>query len=134
MNSLDAIPAVRRLDTDRNDCAAFEIVGHVNSADVENLFGLLEGVYALHDRVDLLIRLVDHDGVDWADVDEDTVAEGKRLAREHVRRCAAVGEPNWLPYVQSFFNPETVVELKHFSADDEGAAWDWLDAAPAEER
>ncbi len=133
MSSIAAVPAVRRLDTVRSDSAAFEIVGHVSSADVENLFGLLEGVYALHDRVDLLIRLVDHDGVDWSDVDEDTIAEGKRLARLHVRRCAAVGEPNWLPYVQSFFNPETVVDLKHFASEDEAAAWEWLESAPAAE-
>ena len=42
MNSLEPVPAVRRIDTDRDDLCAFEIVGHVTAADVENLFGLLK--------------------------------------------------------------------------------------------
>lgn len=129
---LEDVPAVRRIDTDRSDCSAFDIVGHVSSADVENLFGLLEGAYALHDRIDVLVRIVDHDGVDWADVSEDTMKEGKRLAQKHVRRCATVGEPNWIPYVTGFFSPAIEVELKHFDADKESEAWVWIDAEAVE--
>ncbi len=50
MHSLDPVPAVRRIETDRSDACAFEIVGHVSPADIENLYGLLEGAYALHRR------------------------------------------------------------------------------------
>ena len=132
MYSLDPVPAVRRIETDRLDCSAFEIVGHVSAADVENLFGLLEGAYALHDRIDVLIRMVDHDGVDWADVSDETLSEGKTKAKFHVRRCASVGEPNWINDVQGFFTPLTEVELKHFDLEDAPAAWAWIGARPAE--
>jgi hypothetical protein len=130
MHSLDPVPAVRRIETDRSDCAAFDIVGHVGSADVENLFGLLEAAYALHDRVDVLIRIVDHDGVDWSEVSSETVSEGKRHASAHVRRCATVGEPNWIPNVTGFFSPQVDVELKHFPSDEIEAAWAWIGAQP----
>jgi hypothetical protein len=133
MHSLDRVPAVRQIPTDRPDCSAFDIFGEVMSADVENLFGLLEAAYALHDQVDLLVRMVDHDGVDWSDVSSETISEGKRLAQAHVRRCAAVGEPNWIPSVTGFFTPRPDVELKHFSSEDEAEAWAWIGARPVEE-
>ena len=131
MQSLDRVPAVRQIETDRSDCSAFEIVGHATSADVENLFGLLEAAYALHDRIDVLVRIVDHNGVDWSDVSSETISEGKRLARQHVRRCAAVGEPNWIPAVTGFFSRPDV-ELKHFADEDSDEAWAWIGARPVE--
>ncbi len=132
MQSLDAVPAVRRIETDRPDVSAFEIVGHVTSADVENLFGLLEGAYALHDRLDVLIRLVDHDGVDWSDVSPETLSQGKSMALKHVRRCAAVGEPDWISQVQGLFS-KIEVELRHFALEEEAQAWKWLGAQSVEE-
>jgi hypothetical protein len=133
MHSLDPVPAVRRIETDRPDCSAFEIAGHVSAADAENLYGLLEAAYALHDRIDLLIRLADHDGVDWAEISGETLSQGKTLARQHVRRCAAVGEPDWTASVGGWFEPAEPVELGHFAADREAAAWEWLGAHPVEQ-
>ncbi len=132
MHSLDRVPAVRQIATDRADCSAFDIVGQVTSADVENLFGLLEAAYALNDQIDLLVRMVDHDGVNWSDVSSATISEGKRLAQEHVRRCAAVGEPNWIPDVTGFFTRPDV-ELKHFASEHEAEAWAWIGARPVED-
>ena len=56
MHPMDSVPAIRRLDTGRTDLLAIEIAGAVTGADVENLYGLLEGAYALHDRIDLLVH------------------------------------------------------------------------------
>lgn len=133
MSFLEAVPAVRRIETDRDDLFAIDIVGHVSAADAENLFGLLEAAYALHPRIDVLVRLTDHDGVDWADISQDTVSQGKAQAGRHVARCAAVGEPNWIPLVQGFFAAAVPTELRHFDAADEQAAWDWLGARPVPE-
>ncbi|TGQ42722.1 MULTISPECIES: STAS/SEC14 domain-containing protein [unclassified Mesorhizobium] len=130
MNSLESVPAVRRIPTDRDDLFAVDIVGHVLASDAENLFGLLEAAYALHPRIDVLVRLIDHDGVDWAKVSGETVTQGTAHALEHVGRCAAVGEPNWIPEVQGLFTASLPVELRHFRAEDEAAAWEWLGARP----
>ena len=96
MNFLQSVPAIRRIETDRDDLFAIDVVGHVSAADAENLFGLLEAAYALHQRIDVLVRLVDHDGVDWTDVSDETLKQGTVHALEHIGRCAAIGEPDWI--------------------------------------
>lgn len=132
MAMLEAVPAVRRIETDRADLFAIDLVGHVSAADAENLFGLLEACYAVHPRIDVLVRMVDHDGVDWGEIDQTTFHEGKAQAREHVRRCAAVGEPDWTGGLSGLFSSPEPVELRHFSSEDEASAWAWLGAKPAE--
>lgn len=131
LNFLDAVPAVRRIDTDREDLFAVDIVGHVAAADAENLFGLLEAAYALHPKLDVLVRLIEHDGVDWPHVSDETARQGTAHALEHIRRCAAVGDPDWIPYAQGFFAKPPPFELRHFDWEDEAAAWRWLGARPA---
>ena len=130
MAMLDAVPAVRRIETDRPDLFAIDVVGHVSAADVENLYGLLEAAYALHPKIDVLVRMVDHDGVDWAEVSDETVRDGKAHAREHVARCACVGEPDWTADLQGWFTTAEPVELRHFPDDEESEAWLWLGARP----
>ena len=132
MNSLESVPAIRRIDTDREDLFAVDVVGDVSAADAENLFGLLEAAYTLHSRIDVLVRLVDLEGVDWADVSAETLEQGKADALEHIGRCATVGEPNWISEVQGFFTAPLPVELRYFKAKDEASAWDWLGARPVD--
>ncbi|MHA6641942.1 SpoIIAA family protein [Mesorhizobium sp. A623] len=129
MNSLESVPAIRRIDTDRDDLLAVDIVGHVSAADAENLFGLLEAAYALHPKIDVLVRLIEHDGVDWAELSRQTLERGKANAIEHVQRCATVGEPNWTGQVQGLFTT-LPTDLRHFDTEDEPDAWAWLGAKP----
>ena len=133
MNFLDSVPAIRRIETSRDDLFAIDVVGHVSSADAENLFGLLEAAYALHPRIDVLVRLINHDGVDWADVASETLKKGEANAKQHVARCASVGEPNWIPDVQGWFSASMPIELRHFKAEEEQEAWQWLGATPIDE-
>jgi hypothetical protein len=132
MNFLENVPAIRQIDTDRADLLAVEIVGRVAAADAENLFGLLEAACVLHPKIDALVRLVDHDGVDWAGISEDTLKQGKARALEHVARCAAVGEPDWTAGARGWFEAALPVELRHFDSAGEADAWRWLGARPIE--
>jgi hypothetical protein len=127
MNFLDTVPAIRQIDTDRDDLFAIDVVGHVSAADGENLFGLLEAAYALHQRIDVLVRLVDHDGVDWADIADETLKQGTVQAIQHIARCAAIGEPDWIANAKGLL-PDSSIEFRHFKAEDEAAAWEWLGA------
>jgi hypothetical protein len=131
MNFLDAVPTIRRIDTNREDLLAVDVVGHVSAADAENLFGLLEAAYELHPKIDVLVRLTDHDGVDWADLSKRTLQRGEAEALEHVQRCATIGEPNWIRQVRGLFT-ELPIELRHFDAGDEADAWAWLTAKPTD--
>jgi hypothetical protein len=131
LHKLDPMPAVRRIDTTRADCTALEIVGHVSAADVENLVGLLEGAFAVHEQVDLLIRVTEHDGVDWAEISDATVAEGRRESKRHLRRMATVGDPAWASRLRQLVVSESDTEIRHFAADEESEAWAWIGARPA---
>lgn len=132
MNFLESVPAIRRIETTRPDLFAVDIVGLVTPADAENLFGLLEAAYALNPRIDVLVRLLEYEDTDWAGITPETIENGKALAAEHVGRCASIGEPDWIAEMQGFLAPSTPVELKHFPAEDEEAAWRWLGSRPLE--
>lgn len=132
MTFLNTVPSIRRIENDRDTLFAVEIVGRVSAADAENLFGLLEGAYALTPKLDLLVRLTEYDGVDWHELSAETIERGKADALAHIERCATIGEPNWIPRVEGFFT-SLPVELKHFDADDEAEAWAWLGAKPVDE-
>jgi hypothetical protein len=128
MHPLDPAPAVRRLETDNDQVFAIEITGQATAADAENLFGLLEGAYALHERIDVLVRQTDFEGADWGEIAKETVAEGRDHAERHVRRCAIVGGPDWTGSIGGFFAPDVAVTLRYFPAEQEGDAWLWLGA------
>ncbi|TGV73381.1 STAS/SEC14 domain-containing protein [Mesorhizobium sp. M00.F.Ca.ET.149.01.1.1] len=130
MNFLEAVPAIRRIDTNRDALFAIDVVGDVSPADAENLFGLLEAAYALHPRIDVLVRLTDAESVDWANISPDTLKQGVADAMEHVVRCAAIGEPSSASLVAGVFPKTLPVEVRRFDVDDEEAAWQWLGARP----
>lgn len=125
MSTLTDPPSVRRIDSPRPELFAVEITGHVSASDIENLYGLLEGFYELHERVDMLIRVVDNEGVDWDRVSPETVKAAREHAERHIARCAAIGENRVTRRIAEIFCPESA-ESRHFSADEENDAWEWL--------
>ena len=132
MNFLEAVPAIRRIETNRDALFAIDVVGDVSPADAENLFGPLEAAYALHPRIDVLIRLTDEESVDWANIKQDTLRQGMADAMEHVVRCAVIGEPSWASLVAGVFPKTLPFEVRRFDLDDEEAAWQWLGARPTD--
>lgn len=128
MRPLERVPAVRRIETDRSDVFAVEITDEFTSADAENLCGLLEGAYALHPRIDLLVRLRDIVNVDLSDLEQDTLALLRSHTHDNVGNCAVVGDATWRGDIESLFSFSSATALRHFEADDEGEAWAWLAA------
>lgn len=127
MHPLDAVPAIRRLDTSRDDLLAVEIAGPVTGADVENLYGLLEGAYALHERIDLLVRWPDGEDVAWTDIAADTLDAARGDTARHVGRCAAIGASGDISaLLRRFVGP--VGEVRRFPQEQEAEAWAWLGA------
>lgn len=126
MNPLDAVPAVRRLQTDRADLVAFEIAGSLSGPDVENLYGLLEGAYALHSEIDLIVRASDDETVEWSEVAGGTVEEGREHARSHIRRCASVGGARGVASLVEEICGGGATEYRHFGREEEADAWTWL--------
>lgn len=128
MHPFERVPAIRRIETDRPDVFAVEITTEVTSSDVENLCGLLEGAYALHERIDLLVRIVDLEDIDVTGLSPDTTRFMKDHVARHVGRCAVVDDAGWASRVERLFAPDAGVEVRRFAIDDEEAAWTWLGA------
>ena len=104
IHRLDRVPPSAASTPTASNVFAVEISGYATSADVENLYGLLEGAYALHDKIDVLVRLVDYEGAEWAHVDSHTPRKvaPRAPAREPLR---AVGDPDWTGQVAGLLRP-----------------------------
>jgi hypothetical protein len=131
MKPLETIPAIRRINTDREDLCALEIVGHFSAADLENAYGLLEGAYIVHEKIDLLVRVTHYEGFDWSSAFTETTIRGKTQALQHIRKYALVGGPGWLRTMMGIFGPLfSSIETRHFDMADEAAAWEWVGGRP----
>jgi len=128
MHPLESVPAVRRLESSNAQVFAVELRGHASAADIENFYGLLEGAYTLHDRLDLLVRLNDCDGVDWNDVARNTTREGRSHAHDHIRACAIIGPADIVRQLRDFLALAGDRELRTFRPEEEPEAWRWLRA------
>jgi hypothetical protein len=126
MNATDPLPAIRRIETDRADLCALEIVGHFTANDLENAYGLLEAAYAEHEKVDLLVRIGRYDGFDWGAVFSQTTIRGKAQALRRIRKYALVGGPAWMRPVFAVCGPLTSIRIRHFAIADETRAWEWI--------
>ena len=127
MRPIDTVPAVRRLETDRNDLLAIEIAGPMSGADVENLYGLLEGAYAINDRIDLLVRWPDGEDVDWSGIAADTLRAARDESARHVGKYAAVGASGDISALLKRL-AGSVGEFRRFAGEHEAEAWAWLGA------
>lgn len=127
-------PSIRRIETSRDDAFAFDIAGHIDAADMENIYGLLEGAYELHDRIDLFVRFRDYEGFDWGAAFRGSVWSAERNALKHVRRYVVVGGPDWIATTIALFRPFSPIDIKHFASKEEAAAWTWIDARPVEDK
>ncbi len=130
MHPLDRVPAIRRIETDRSDVFAIEIIGEVTAADVENLCGLLEGAYALNDRLDLVVRATGLEEIVWDGVSSETTASVREHASEHLNRVAEIGDIDTLREFERILKPASSIERRRFDPLEEDEAWAWIGARP----
>lgn len=123
-------PSVRRIETDREDAFAAEVTGEIESADIENMFGLLEGACELHDLIDVIVVVHDYEGFDWNALWREETYQNKSHALKHIRKCALVGAASWMTAGISLAKPFTSIEIKQFDLDELEEAWAWIGARP----
>ena len=129
-HDLEPPPAVRQIETDRDDVLAIDIVGRVRSSDIENAYGLLQAACQLHDRIDLLVRFSGYEGCDWEAAFNRTTMRGKLAIMRHVRRYAVVGAPGWIRIALLLSRPLVRFRLRHFDLQAQESAWRWIEARP----
>lgn len=128
MQNTEPLPAIHRIDTDREDLCALEIVGHLTAADLENIYGLLEAGYEQHDKIDLLLRITRYEGFDWSAAFDQSTLRAKTQALRHIRKYAIVGGPVWMRFMLGVFGRFSPVTTRHFAVEDE--AWEWIGGRP----
>jgi hypothetical protein len=127
-------PALWVIDTDRPDVFAFELDGKLTTPEVRAVTRLLERKLADHDTLRVLGRIKRAELPELlALLDADFIAI-KRRAFLHVERYAIVGGPAWLAAWTALLDKLMNTGIRHFSADAEAAAWQWLEAMPQSER
>ncbi|HWK64393.1 MAG TPA: STAS/SEC14 domain-containing protein [Rhizobiaceae bacterium] len=127
---MEPLPAIRRIDADRDDLCALEIVGRFTAADLENAYGLLQAAYERHDKIDVLIRISDYDGFDWNAALDESLVGLKSQALPHIRKYAVVGGPTWMRVALGLFGPFMSFDVRHFAMQEEAAAWAWIGGQP----
>src|SRR4051794_6057587 len=123
-------PAVRFIPTTKPDVIAFETNGKISSADMHLLVSTFDESMQAHERLRVLVRILDFDGVSLEALRHEGLWSVKMRGLKQVERYALVGGPNWMETVAKWSAPLTRVETRHFSPDEEERAWNWLEANP----
>jgi hypothetical protein len=122
-------PSIEVVPTERPDLLAFAIAGHLTADDYERtLTPRLEEALRATDAVDLLLRFDDFDGMSFGAMKEEA---GLVSFVDQLRRIAVIGGPDWMAAAAKALAPLLPLNARFFAADDEAAAWAWLDAEPA---
>ena len=128
MRPLERVPAVRRIETDHPTAFAIDLAGEFTGADAENLFGLLEGAYAISERLDLLVRTAMLEAIDVGDFDGETKQQLRDHLDNHVGRIAIVDDGEWADAIERLLKPDGTIEVRRFDMRREGDAWAWIGA------
>jgi hypothetical protein len=83
-----------------------------------------------HERLRVLVRVADFDGVTLEALREEGMASVKVRGWRQVERYALVGGPAWMASVTGWAAPLVRIQTRHFDAAREGEAWRWLEAEP----
>lgn len=132
VTATEPLPSIRKVGTSRDDLCALDIAGRLTQADIENAYGLVEGEFASHDKIDLIVRVRDFEGFDWASAFNLDILRRKMRAIGRIRCYALVGGPAWLRLLTMLSAPFISTQIRCFAAGDEPDAWKWLKARPLE--
>ncbi|MBA2663075.1 MAG: STAS/SEC14 domain-containing protein [Bradymonadaceae bacterium] len=92
--------------------------------DVDRVASRLEKVFDAHDKVNLLIKLEDIEGVD-----ADTLWKNLKLTAKHfdeIERFGVVGDSEMIEWMARISKPITSADVRHFDVDEVGEAERWV--------
>lgn len=124
-------PALSLIDTGNPLVLAFELNGTVTTRDMDRTMAKLEP--RLQEELgplNILARFGEVRVSDPASFLDSRYFGFKKDVLERVDRYALVGGPRWLELMAKAFAPVLPFELRHFPAEKEGEAWQWVGAHP----
>jgi len=127
-------PSIRIIETDKPDVLGFELDGRIGAADARAVADYFNEALDRKRPLRLLARVKRVEGAELGALFGHEFLQAKVGMLEHLDRYAVVGGPAWLCAWITAVDPLVRVEMRHFPADKEAAAWEWLGAHPKEER
>ncbi len=125
-----ASPSVHLIETTKPDVIAFEVKGRIRRHDMHQLVMVFEQALDSHERLRVLLRVADFDGVTLEALREEGLASVKMRGWRQVERYALVGGPAWLATVTGWVAPLVRLQTRHFDLAREDEAWRWLETQP----
>jgi hypothetical protein len=123
-------PSIRIIETDKPDVLGFELDGRISTADAEAVADYFNKALDRNHPLRLLGRVKNIDGAELSALFGHKYLQMRVGMLERIERYAIVGGPLWLCAWVSALDPLVSAELRHFPADKEAQAWDWLGAQP----
>jgi hypothetical protein len=128
--SVSAAPSIQLIETTARNVLAFEVDGRIRAADMRHLIAAADHALKAHERLRLLVRVVDFDGVTLEALREEGLASLKMRGWRQVERYALVGGPAWMRRLADWSGRLARTEIRHFDPDQEHEAWRWIEAQP----
>lgn len=125
--------ALSLIETSKPGVIAFELDGKITAAEIHAASERFRTAMASGQPLRVLGRIKHIGGIELEGLNAEYL-QLKRDALARLERYALVGGPGWLRSWAQLLDPMLKAELRHFPAEEEAAAWAWLDAAPAAER
>ncbi|MCB5175846.1 SpoIIAA family protein [Microvirga lenta] len=124
-------PSIRPIGTTKPGVIAFEVGGRVGADDTRRLITLFNEAMDGHERLRVLVRVRNFDGVTLEALRQEGLIEAKMKGWQRVERYAVVGGPAWMEGLARGAAPFVGIQTRHFKPEDEAQAWDWLGAKPS---
>ena len=127
-------PGLTLIETDATNVIAFEIDGTIGADELQALTARINSAMKREQPLRLLSRIRCLGGIDAQAVCSSDYLLMKLRALHKVERYVIVGGPAWVRTWLGLVDPLVKMDIRHFAAEDEAAAWAWLEAKPKSER
>ena len=124
---MTTIHGVVPIPTDHDHVRAFDVTGDLDATGMGEMAEILNTAFDTHDgKINVLLRFKDFETSDAGVGTTFSAIKAQLRSLTHVDRYAVVGAPQAAENMINFFNHIIPVEARTFEADQEQAAWDFV--------
>ena len=124
---MTTIHGVVPIPTDHDHVHAFDITGDLDATGMAEMAEILNTAFDRHDgKINVLLRFRDFEASDAGVGTGLSAIKAQFRSLTHVGRYAVVGAPQAAETMIHFFNHIIPVDARTFAADEEHAAWDFV--------
>ena len=126
---MTTIHGVVPIPTDHDHVHAFDVTGDLDAIGMAEMANILNTAFDSHDgKINVLLRFRNFETSDAGVGTTLSAVKAQLRGLTHVGRYAVVGAPPAAETMIQFFNYIIPVDARSFPADQEQAAWDFVNA------